>query len=140
MNNQKKRERPQKRALTVDEIISKYPGVIKIMLGELISKLDKLEINEDWLPTPENINALPEPVRKYIRDIETNIDPQGMVRENVLIKDTCKALVLKLEEKKKTVTNKWIEEKTMEMIDIVSKGKILESMSFIRSLVQEIGK
>lgn len=37
------------------------------------------------------------------------------------------------------VTNKWIEEKTMEMIDIVSKGKILESMTFIRSIVKEIG-
>jgi len=66
---------------------------------ESIERIKQLLINEDWLPTPENINALPEPVRKYIRDIETNIDPQGMVRENVLIKDTCKALVLKLEEK-----------------------------------------
>ena len=67
----------------------------------IIYGLLKYKIHKDWLPTPENINALPEPVRKFIHDIETNIDPQGMVRENVLIKDTCKALVLKLEEKGK---------------------------------------
>jgi len=64
-----------------------------------MNKLKIIKISKDWLPTPENINALPEPVRKFIRDIETNIDPQGMVRENVLIKDTCKALAIKLEER-----------------------------------------
>lgn len=36
------------------------------------------------------------------------------------------------------IDTKYIEEKTMEMIDIVSKGKILESMSFIRLLIKEL--
>jgi len=108
MNKKNKVDLPEKRGLTVDEIISKYPGIIKIMLGELISKLDKLEINEDWLPTPENINALPEPVRKFIHDIETNTDPAHIVRENILIKDTCKALLLGLKEKQ-TVTEEFVE-------------------------------
>lgn len=67
----------------------------------IVYALLKYKLYKDWLPTPENINALPEPVRKFIHDIESNCDPQGLVRENLLIKDTCKALVLKLEEKKK---------------------------------------
>lgn len=39
---------------------------------------------------------------------------------------------------KKKITEKLIQEKTIEMIEIISKGKILEAMSFIRSLVEEI--
>jgi hypothetical protein len=30
-----------------------------------------------WAPTAENINKLPEPVRRYIHDLETNTDPAG---------------------------------------------------------------
>jgi len=69
----------------------------------IVYGLLKYKIHEAWLPTPENINALPEPVRKFISDLETNVDPQGMVRENFLIKDTCRALVIRLEEKKPRV-------------------------------------
>ena len=73
----------------------------KINIEDFIRRLleEAQGMGEDWLPTPENINALPEPVREYIHDIETNIDPQGMVRDNVLLRDTCKALEIKLEEK-----------------------------------------
>ena len=67
----------------------------------IVYALLKYKLDKYWLPTPENINALPGPVRKFIHDIETNCDPAGLVRENLLIKDTCKMLVLKLEEKKK---------------------------------------
>lgn len=49
----------------------------------------------EWLPTPENINALPDPLRKYIHDLETNCDPAGMVQENALLKDTVKGLIMK---------------------------------------------
>ena len=55
-------------------------------------------ISKGWLPTAENINALPEPVRKYIHDIETNCDPAGMVQDNIIMKDTIKALEIKCEE------------------------------------------
>lgn len=101
MNKLNKDDLPKLRGLKVDEIISKYPSAVRIILRELLLRLEKFEISEDWLPTPENINALPEPVRKYIHDIETNTDPAHLVQENVLIKDTCKMLVLKLEEKGK---------------------------------------
>lgn len=82
---------------------------IKVRLS-IIYALLKYKVHNDWLPTPESINALPEPVRKFIHDLETNTDPAHIVRENILIKDTCKMLVVKLEEKGK-VTKEWIEEK-----------------------------
>ena len=44
-------------------------------------------ISDDWLPTPEAINALPEPVRKYIASVETLCDPAGIVAENTLLRD-----------------------------------------------------
>jgi len=31
--------------------------------------------------TPEEVNALPEHIRRYVRDIETICDPAGMVQE-----------------------------------------------------------
>lgn len=40
--------------------------------------------------------------------------------------------------KKPQVTEEWIQEKTFEMIALISNNKILEAMSFIRSLVEEI--
>ena len=40
-----------------------------------------------WEPTAANINALPEPLRRYIHDLETNADPAGMVAENILLRD-----------------------------------------------------
>lgn len=43
---------------------------------------EPLLIPNDWTPTADNVNALPEPLRRYIHDIETNCDPAGMVREN----------------------------------------------------------
>ena len=76
---------------------------IKARLG-IVYALLKYKIHNDWLPTPENINTLPEPIRKYIHDLETNVDPTHIVRENILIKDTCTALVLKLEEKKRRLS------------------------------------
>jgi len=48
-------------------------------------------IIDGWLPTPENINVLPESIRNYIQDIETNSDHAGMIRENVILKDIIKA-------------------------------------------------
>jgi len=100
----------------------------------IVYALLKYKLYKDWLPTPENINALPEPIRKFIHDLETNTDPARIVRENILIKDTCKALVLKLEEKPR--------------VDIEKKGRelfawsadphtIKECVAFIRTLLKE---
>ena len=44
--------------------------------------MTELKISESWTPTAENINALPLPLRRYIRDLETNADPAGTLREN----------------------------------------------------------
>lgn len=49
-------------------------------------------VGADWLPTTENINALPEPLRLYIAGLETLCDPAGIVRENTLLKDCNKGL------------------------------------------------
>jgi hypothetical protein len=49
-----------------------------------------------WQPTPENINALPEPVRRYVHQIETLSDPADLVRENALLKQQVAALLKKL--------------------------------------------
>jgi hypothetical protein len=40
-----------------------------------------LRIKDDWTPTPANVNALPEPLRGFIHDLETVCDPAGDVRE-----------------------------------------------------------
>lgn len=47
---------------------------------------------DGWLPTPENINALPEPVREYVYHLETRADPALEVRELIIAKDTIRAL------------------------------------------------
>jgi hypothetical protein len=40
-----------------------------------------MKIKDDWTPTAANINALPEPLRIYIHDLNTVCDPAGDVRE-----------------------------------------------------------
>lgn len=55
-------------------------------------------ISSDWTPTGVNIGALPEPLRRYIMYLETNADPAGMVRENVMLRDENLALHKLLEE------------------------------------------
>ena len=73
----------------------------KINIEDFIRRLleEAQGMGEDWLPTPENINALPEPVREYIAGLETNADPPSMVADNIIMKDTIKALEIKCEEK-----------------------------------------
>lgn len=53
-------------------------------------------MSENWLPTPESINALPEPIRAYIHDLETRADPAGDVRARILAEDTVRALLMML--------------------------------------------
>tara|TARA_R100000951_G_scaffold113184_1_gene114711 strand:- start:460 stop:642 length:183 start_codon:yes stop_codon:yes gene_type:complete len=57
-----------------------------------------MNVSDGWLPTPENVNALPEPVRAYVFGLETNADPSGMVRENVLLADENAQLRAKIRE------------------------------------------
>src|SRR5436190_286651 len=52
-----------------------------------------IEIPDDWQPTPENVNALPMPLREYIHRLETDCDPAGTIRELVIAEDTIQALL-----------------------------------------------
>jgi len=65
--------------------------MIQDFILSIVQKI-KLVVDKDWLPTAENVNALPDPIRRYIHDLETNCDPPSMVRENIILKETCKAL------------------------------------------------
>ena len=44
-------------------------------------RMTTITIKSDWLPTAENINSLPEPLRKYIHDLEA-FSPSDLVMEN----------------------------------------------------------
>lgn len=55
-----------------------------------------MNISSDWLPTAANINALPEPLRRYIHDLETRTDPAGEVRRIAELKDQVEALQVQL--------------------------------------------
>jgi len=37
----------------------------------------------EFKPDAAHINALPDPLRRFIHDIETNADPAGIIRENI---------------------------------------------------------
>ena len=41
----------------------------------------QLLIPNDWLPTPDNINALPEPLKKYIHSLDS-FDYTSLICEN----------------------------------------------------------
>ena len=50
-----------------------------------------------WVPDVEHINALPEPVRRYVHDLETRADPAGDVVTLAIQRDTIAALERLLE-------------------------------------------
>jgi hypothetical protein len=67
-------------------------------------------IDDKWLPTASNVNALPEGVREYVHDLETNADPAGMVRENALLTDQLRcqnALLEELSNKLQWLVDNW---------------------------------
>ena len=45
-----------------------------------------------WLPTSENINALPDGVRHYVHDLIARCDPSGDVAATTLMRDACDGL------------------------------------------------
>ena len=63
---------------------------IRLLLQSRQPVVTREEIDEfiEWTPTPENINALPEPIREYIHGLETICDPAGMVQEIALLRKT----------------------------------------------------
>lgn len=43
-------------------------------------------VDADWTPTAENIESLPDPLRRYIHDLHTRADPGGLMRENFTLR------------------------------------------------------
>jgi hypothetical protein len=45
-----------------------------------------VEVADDWIPTADNIDALPLPLRRYIDWLHAEADPQSTLRENYRLK------------------------------------------------------
>ena len=77
------------------------PNVIRMMFMAFI-EIDATEFpasgGEGWLPTAENINALPAGIRRYVHDLETRCDPAGDVQTMALQADTIRGLHAKVRE------------------------------------------
>ncbi len=74
----------------------------KNMYDKATKIIHEFEAGQDaltnFLPTAEQVNALPKGIKNYIYHLETNADPAGMVAENVLTMDENRALVLSIAE------------------------------------------
>lgn len=65
----------------------------KVFLSRDLGRAKKrIEALENFKPTAEHINALPEPLRAYIHDLETRCDPSGDVRRLTLLKQRTQQL------------------------------------------------
>lgn len=51
-----------------------------------------LEIPDDWIPTSDAIDALPEPLRRFIMHLETHADPQLTIQQNWALREQVKQL------------------------------------------------
>jgi hypothetical protein len=54
--------------------------------------LQRLKHVQEFKPTAEYINALPEPLRRWIMELETKCDPAGDLQRAVLAEDLCRQL------------------------------------------------
>ncbi len=70
---------------------------LKAQKDEILAKQEEKRWS-GWLPTAANVNALPEPVRKYVHDLETRCDPSGDTRELAVAKDIIRAQELRIQE------------------------------------------
>lgn len=55
-------------------------------------------MTDDWTPTPENVNALPGPVRRYVHDLETRCDPSGDVQTIASLREQVAGLTARVRE------------------------------------------
>ncbi|MEO8597327.1 MAG: hypothetical protein ABI759_28670 [Candidatus Solibacter sp.] len=53
---------------------------------------------DTFVPDAEHINALPGPLRRFIRDLETRADPAGDIAEIALLKENNRALWARVRE------------------------------------------
>ena len=77
------------------------PSVVRFMLQAFL-EIDATEAalagGEGWLPTAENVNALPEGIRRYVHDLQTRCDPADDVQKMALQVDTIRGLDAKVRE------------------------------------------
>src|SRR5215468_9574576 len=77
------------------------PSVVRFMLHAFL-EIDATESavagGEGWLPTAENVNVLPEGIRRYIHDLETRCDPAHDMQKMALQADTIRGLDAKVRE------------------------------------------
>jgi hypothetical protein len=57
-----------------------------------------INIPDNWLPTSENINALPRPLRDFIMRLHANTDPAGELRRAMIAEMERDALRKMIEE------------------------------------------
>src|SRR5215467_10840684 len=75
------------------------PSVVRFMLQaflEIDASEEAVAGGEGWLPTTENVNALPEGIRRYVHDLETRCDPAHDVQKMALQADTIRGLDAKI--------------------------------------------
>ena len=78
-----------------DQAIERFQECIP----EELYERPQLAIPDGWLPTAENINKLPGPVRSYIHELTANSDPSGTIQENVFLKDLLRAAMPYIKDK-----------------------------------------
>lgn len=107
---------------------------------ETICRLIEQSIASDWIPSADNINKLPDPLRKYIHDLETNTDPAGIVRENICLKENCKALQILIEQGRPKVSREFIKEWQDKLINIMLKTlQSSEDLTIIENVLHAAG-
>jgi hypothetical protein len=77
------------------------PSVVRMMLHSFL-EIDATERptggGEGWLPTAENVNALPEGIRRYMHDLQTRCDPANDVQRMALQADAIRGLDARVRE------------------------------------------
>jgi hypothetical protein len=77
------------------------PSVVRFMLQaflEIDATEEAVAGGEGWLPTAENVNALPEGVRRYVHDLEQRCDPAHDIQKMAVQAGTICALDAKVRE------------------------------------------
>ena len=84
------------------------PSVVRFMLQAFL-EIDATESavagGEGWLPTAENVDALPEGILRYVHDLETRCDPAGDVQTMALLADTIRGLDARVRELEAELTS-----------------------------------
>src|SRR5215471_17675226 len=77
------------------------PSIVRFMLQAFL-EIDATDATvaggEGWLPTAENVNALPDGIRRYIYDLQTRCDPAHDVQKMALQAATIRGLDAKVRE------------------------------------------